>query len=184
MNIWLEKWQELKLAISRLSPQERLLLTSGLGAFFLILLLSVGAFINLTIAREQQHIRDKGEKLWTLLNMQNSYKMHQAAHKAKIEWLQNVKVKLVSWVEDAAKRASVEIGQLRPEDGEPSKDGVIESRVDLKALGLSADKLQAFLNHLESGNNLVIVRHLKIIRPYRRETADIEMTVATYRLKS
>ena len=91
---------------------------------------------------------------------------------------------MVSLVEEAARKASVNIGQLRPEEGEPSADGVVESVVELRARGLSADRLQDFLTRLEQSRGIVIVKRLKINKPYRKDTVDIELTVTTFKVKS
>ena len=77
-----------------------------------------------------------------------------------------------------------DISQLKPEEGEASPEGIVESRVDLKISNLSADRLQDFLSRLEKGPGIIIVRRLKITRPYKRDTVDVEMTVTTFKLKA
>ena len=97
--------------------------------------------------------------------------------------LRRSKVRLVSLVEDIAKKVQVEIGQLRPEEGEPGPDGIVESRVDLRATGLSADRLQKFLDEIEKAKGMVVVRRLKILRPYKKDVLNIELGLTTFNIK-
>ena len=86
-------------------------------------------------------------------------------------------------LEDIARRVNVEIGQLRPEEGEPGPDGVVESRVDLRAPGLSIDRLQKFLGEIKNAKGIIIVRRLKVIKPFRKQVVDIELDLATYKVR-
>ena len=107
----------------------------------------------------------------------------EAEQRKKLADLDKNKVRLVSLVEDVARQAGVEIGQLRPEDSEPSPEGVVESRVDLRASDISVDRLQDFLERLDKAPGVVVVRRLKVTKPYRRDTLNVEMTVTTYKRK-
>ena len=66
--------------------------------------------------------------------------------------------------EDVARQSGIEIGQLRPEDAEPTAEGIVESRVDLRASNLSVDRLQDFLERLDKAPGVVVVRRLKIAK--------------------
>ena len=116
--------------------------------------------------------------------MHGEYKVRQEQKEQQLNELRRSKTRLVSLVEDIAKQVQVEIGQLRPEEGEPGPDGIVESRVDLRATGLSADRLQKFLDKIEKSKGLVIVRRLKIVRPYKKDVVDIELGLTTFKVKS
>lgn len=172
-----------RVAFGRLTQREQLIVVSGTAVAAVLLLLLIGAGVSSAITREQHRVRVKTEQLMQVLALQGEYKTRQAERKQRLDVLARSNVRLVSLVEDSAKQAGVDIGQLRPEDGEPSADGVIESRVDLRASGMSADRLQDFLSRLETAQGVVVVRRLKIDKPYRRDTADIEMSISTFKLK-
>jgi hypothetical protein len=173
-----------RLAFSRLTQREQTMVVGGAAAGSLLVLIMIGMLVSGAINKEQHRVEVKTQQLSQVLALQGEYKARQAERAARLRTLGSSNVRLVSLVEDAAKQAGVEIGQLRPEDGEPGPDGVVESRVDLRASGLSADRLQDFLNRIESGAGIVIVRHLKLSRPYRKDTAEIELTVSTFKLKA
>jgi hypothetical protein len=173
-----------RLAFSRLTEREQLMVVGGGAASSLLVLLIISMLVGRAIGREQHRVEVKTGLLFQVMGLQGDYQARQAEQAQRMRTLQSSNVRLISLVEDAARQTGVEIGQLRPEDGEPSANGVVESRVDLRAAGLSADRLQAFLNRLDSSNGIVIVRHLKVTRPYRKDTVDIEATVSTFKIKS
>lgn len=178
-----EAIDQAKVAFGRLSQREQFT-ALGVGALAcLVLLLSVGAQVSGAITHEQRRVRDKGEQLAAVLALQGEYKTRQLEHAERLRTLGRSNVRLVSLVEDSARQAGVDIGQLRPEEGEPGSDGVVESRVDLRAAGLSADRLQDFLGRLEGAAGIVVVRRLKVERPYHRDLADIDLSVSTFRLR-
>jgi hypothetical protein len=173
-----------RLAFSRLTQREQTMVVGGSAAAAMIILIGIGLLVSSLINKEQHRVEVKTQQLAQVLALQGEYKARQQERAARLRTLGSSNVRLISLVEDAAKQAGVEIGQLRPEDGEPGPDGVVESRVDLRASGLSADRLQDFLNRIEAGAGIVIVRHLKLTRPYRKDTAEIELTVSTFKLKA
>ena len=44
----------------------------------------------------------------------------------------------------------MKVGRLNASEGQEAGGGIVETRVDLRATGLSADKLQEFLNLIEN----------------------------------
>ena len=171
-------------AFSRLTQREQFIVLGGGAVFVLVLLLGIGTAISSSIEQTERRFNRRTEQLVEVLELQGEYKARQKERDRRLKRIARSKVRLVSVVEEAARGASITIGQLKPKEGEPSTDGIVESRVDLRASGLSADRLQDFLTRLEQSGSLVIVRRLKVNRPYRKETVDIEMTVTTYKTKS
>jgi hypothetical protein len=174
---------ELKVSFSRLTQREQLIAAGAGAAAVLLFLLGMGALVSGAIRREEHRVTVKTQQLSQVLLLQSDYRARQAERDQRLRSLGSSNVRLVSLVEDSARQTGVDIGQLRPDDGEPNSDGILESRVDLRAAGLSADRLQDFLNHIEKSPGVVLVRRLKMTRPYRKDTADVEMTVSTYKLK-
>ena len=181
----IQAWRDqVRLAFERLTQSEQLLWVGGIAAGTLFVLMLLGWGIGNAIAHERYRVHTKTEQLLHVLALQGEYMTRQEERQERLRTLSGSNVRLISLVEEAARQAGIEIGQLRPEDGEPAADGVIESRVDLRAAGLTADRLQDFINRIEGGTGVVIVRRLKVSRPYRKDLADIELTVTTYRLRT
>ncbi len=179
-----EKLEVGKAAFSRLTEREQLTVVGGGAAALLIIMLGVGLLVSTAIDRAEHRIKVKTDQLSQVLELQGEYKAREATRAQRMRELGRSNVRLVSLVEETARAAGVEIGQLRPEDGEPNAEGIIESRVDLRATNLSADRLQDFLSRLEKAPGVIIMRRLKVNRPYRKDTVDIELTVATYHTKT
>lgn len=176
--------QSLRVALSRLTQREQVLIVGGTLVGLCLVVLIASLVMGNVIAGIQHRLEVKSTQLAQVLALRSDYAARQEERAQRLRTLGSSNVRLVSLVEDAARQAGIEIGQLRPEDGEASPEGVIESRVDLRAAGLSADRLQEFLNLLENGHGIVVVRHLKVTRPYRKDVADMELTVSTFKLKS
>lgn len=174
----------LRLAISRLTQREQFFVVGG-GILAAAVLLSMGGFILSRAIERQQHSVDvKTQQLMEVLALRGDYHRRQEEHAQRLGALANSHVRLVSLVEESARAAGIDIGQLRPEDTEPGSDGVYESRVDLRASGLSADRLQEFLNLLEAGSGIIVVRHIKLSRPYKKDLADLELSVSAFKMKA
>ena len=177
-------FDSVRLAFSRLTQREQFIVLGGGIASLLIVLLGVGLLVSKSIDKTEYRLKIKTEQLLQVFELQGAYKRGQEERAQQLKDLSRSKVRLISLVEEAARKASVNIGQLRPEEGEPSADGVIESVVELRARGLSAERLQDFLTRLEQSRGIVIVKRLKINKPYRKDTVDIELTVTTFKVKS
>lgn len=171
-------------AFGRLTQREQILVLGAVAAVLLVMFMGIALSVSSAIDNAERRVRVKTDQLTQVVALQDEYKAREAQRQARLREVGRSNTRLVSLVEDVARQAGVEIGQLRPEDGEPTADGVYESRVDLRATGLSADKLQDFLSRLETSPGVVIMRRLKIVRPYRKDVVDLELTVTTYRLKS
>lgn len=171
-------------SFERLTQREQTLVLGGGAAALVIILFGVGLLVSNAIDKAEHRVKVKTDQLTQVLQLQGEYKAREVQRQQRLRELGRSNVRLVSLVEDTARQADVDIGQLRPEEGEPTPDGVVESRVDLRATNLSADRLQDFLSRLEKAPGVVIMRRLKVMRPYRKDTVDVEMTVTTYRSKA
>jgi len=187
MNAARDRLENVRLAFARLSAREQLMVAGGGAAGGLVLLLLLGLLVSAATRRAEHRVRVKSNTLTQVLLLQGEYKARQREQKERVRQLRRRShVRLVKLVEDAARNAGVndKISQLTPEKGEANEDGILESRVQLRASGLSIDRLQDFLSRLESTGSLVILRRLKITRPYRKDTLDIDLMVTTFKLKS
>jgi type II secretory pathway component PulM len=174
---------QLKEGFGRLTQREQLMVLGCAAAVVLTVFALVGMFVSSAISRAENRVKTKTDQLTQVLQLQGEYKGRQLEREQKLKELGRSNVRLVSIVEDFARQAGVEIGQLKPEDGEPNADGIVESRVDLRVAALSADRLQKFLELIENSKDLVIARRLKVTRPYKKDVVDIELTLTTYKMK-
>ncbi len=182
MNAINAQLQKLEQAFARLTQREQVLvaITSALvmAFFFFITAFMFGG----AISRAEARIESKTHDLNYVLRMQGEYKTRKEDRKRRLSSLRG-RTKLVKIVERAASSAGVEIGQLRPEEGEPDSEGIVESRVELRAQKISIDRLQKFMTLIEKSPGVVVIKRLKVNKPYRKETLDIDMVVATFKVK-
>lgn len=181
MELGVEKVRE---GFAALTLREQILVLSTAGLVVVMGLVGAGWGISSAIGRAEQRLKSKAQALEDVLSLEGEYRTKQDAQKERLQRLSGSQVRLVKLVEDAAKESGIEIGQLRPEDTEPNPEGIITSRVDLRAQNLSVDRLKDFLERLENAPGIVIVDRLKIDRPYKKDTLNIDVTVTTYRMKT
>ena len=175
--------ESLRQAFGRLTERQQFTVVSAGAGTLLFALLLFGLLIASGIHAAERRVKIKSGQFTEVLDQQSIYRARQQQRDEQMRALGRTRMRLVSVVEQVARQAGVDIGQLRPDDSEPTADGVVESRVDLRASGLSADRLQKFLSLLENSPGVVVVRRLKVTRPYRKDVVDVELTVTTYRLK-
>lgn len=173
---------KLEQALARLTERERrlVIMTAGLVVLFFLFVISVWS--GSALDRAQARIKSKTDDLNFVLQMQGEYKSRKEARRKRLQNLRG-RTKLVKLVEGAAASVGVDIGQLNPEDDEPDAEGIVESRVQLRARDLSVDRLKKFMEELEKAQGVVVVKRLKVNKPYRKDTLEIDMTVATYRVQ-
>ena len=184
MSKFSKRFDGLKLAFSRLPQRDQTLIVLTSGILALVFLVGTTVGVSLTLKKVSHRLSVKLEELTEVIQLQTDYQARQDERAARMRDLSASQVRLISVVELAAKQAGIEIGQLRPEEGQPSPEGIVESRVDLRAGGLSADRVQNFLEALEKSQGVVIVRRLRLSRPYSKDTVDLDMTITTYKLKA
>ncbi len=169
--------------LGRLSERERFLVTSGTLAAFLLIGLLTAAVLGSKSRQVRHRVAVKSQQLQEVLDHEGAYKEQERARQKQLASLQRQHVQLVSHAEQAAKDAGVQIDQLQPEEGEAAVGGVRESRLSLRVADLSADRLQAFVQNMERGDAVVQVRRLQVRRPYKKDTAEANLTVVTYRVE-
>jgi hypothetical protein len=175
---------EAKAGFTRLTQREQLMVIGCAAAVAAFIVFVVGLLVSSAISRAEARVKSKTDQLTQVLQLQGEYKARQKERDDKMAELKRSNIRLVSLVEDFARQAGVEIGSLKPEDSDPNADGIVESRVDLKIANLSADRLQKFLELVESSKELIIARRLKVARPYRKDTVELELTLVTYKMKA
>lgn len=164
-----------------LNAREQAIVAGGAGLGGLLVLMLIGGALSSSIAQVEKRIALKTNQLAEVVRLQSDYKAREAERRARLGELERSNVQLVPTVEEAARFAGFSIGEIRPEQGPPNDEGVVESRVDLQASGLTINRLEKFLTKLEKTRGVVTVPRLEVQKPYRKETLNIKMTVATYK---
>ena len=184
MSAFSARIDQLRMAFGRLTQREQtMVMGGGVGAVLLGLII-ITLLVGGAISKTERRITRKTADLQEVLQKQGILRARQQEQKRLLEKVRSGGgSRLVRVVEDAARQAGFSLGQVRPEDGQPNESGVVESRVHVRAQGLSIDRLQDFLARLEGARGVVILKRLKINRPYRKDTLDMDLTVMTYQLK-
>lgn len=176
--------EELRRAFGRLTQREQLMVVGGGAAVVLFVLIIVMLAVGNAISTAERRVRIKTDKLTQVLELQGEYRARKRQQQRKLRELRRTNVRLISVVENAARQAGVNIDRLNPEEDEPNAEGIAEARVDLRASELSIDKLQDFLTRLEKSDGVIILQRMRIQKPYRKDTLDLELTVSTYKVES
>lgn len=175
---------EARAGFMRLTQREQFMVMGCAAAVAAFIVFLVGLMVSSAITRAEARVKSKTDQLTQVLQLQGDYKARQKERDDKMAELSKSNVRLTALVEDFARQAGVELASLKPEDGEPNSEGISESSVDLTIRNLSADRLQKFLELIENSKELVIARRLKVTRPYRKDTVDLEVKLVTYKVKA
>ncbi|MEO1174812.1 MAG: type 4a pilus biogenesis protein PilO, partial [Myxococcota bacterium] len=164
-----------------LNAREQTIVAVGAGVGGLLVLMLIGGVLSSSIAQVEKRIALKTGQLAEVVRLETEYKAREAERRSRLSELERSNVNLVSTVSDAARFAGFEIGEIRPEQGPPNEEGFAESSVDLQASGLTINRLEKFLTKVEQTRGVVTLPRLEVKKPYRKETLNIKMTVATYK---
>ena len=171
-------------AFARLNPREQLFAILGSIATVVLVFTIAALLVSSSLAKGERKINSWTGQLEELISLKSSYKALEKKNREQLEALKSSRLSLVSFVEDLAKRAEVKVGRLNASEGQEAAGGIVETRVDLRATGLSADKLQEFLNLIENSPQTVFIRRLQIVRPYKKDMVDVEMTIVSFKSRS
>jgi hypothetical protein len=171
-------------AFARLNQREQVFVLGGAVGGILFILLLIGTLVGSAIGRAETRVKQQTDALAQVMLLQGEYKAKQNAQKEVLAQLSRSQVPLIKQVEDAARAAGIDkdVGKMQKNDGDPNAEGVKELRVEVAASNLSIDRLQDFLTRLQQSAGVVIVDKLKINKPFRKETLDVELTVMTFQV--
>ena len=174
----------IRLSFSKLTQREQVIVLGGGVALYFFGLIVALSMASGAVDKIDHRTRINKAKLTELMRLQGEYKQRQREQKNKLASLRrSSRVSLVNLVEQAAKGAGVDLRDISPSSGKPNDNGVVESRVKLKARNLSADRLQDFLLRLETSRGEIIIRKIDVSKPYRKDTLNLEVAVTSYRLE-
>jgi general secretion pathway protein M len=179
-----EQLKQLATGFERLSGREQamvLFMVIALGSMVLGL---TGYLVNRDLGARAKRIDAKLEKLRQIAELKSDYQARLAQQQQLAnEVRSNGSTRILSYLEDASRRADLELKNATERAGEPTgSEQVKEESAEVTVTNVSLDRLHAFLDLVETGNRLVRIRRLKIKTRFDNpQMLDATVTVSTYK---
>ena len=174
----------LQRSFATLSQRERRLVT-GAGAavtVFVLFLIIAGFGSKATSIRVRT--QQKIVALQEVQTLATSYRENEARRQQAESQLRASNLRLITWVEEKASRAGLELPSINPKaDVTLDGDKIVESAVELSLTDIKLNRLIDFLTNVESGG-MVKVKYLRLEPRPANETLTAWLTIATYKMKN
>jgi general secretion pathway protein M len=176
--------QTVSTSFAALSAREkRLVMGAGLAVTVFIVFM-----VSFTFSSKADKIRKntatKISQLEEVQTLANGYRDAKAKQDALESQLRASNVRLVSYLEDKAKPAGIELPSINPKADVPLEGSkIIESSVEVTLTDVKLNRLIEFLQSVEAGPGIVKVKYLRMEPKPAQETVTAWLTVATYKLK-
>jgi general secretion pathway protein M len=176
-----ERIQALRDWWERLSQRERTLVSAMVATAIVIVTLGVGYFITDGLETLDQRNSDMRQALRDLDTQRDAYLRMKAKAAQQETRLGQAPVQLQSYLEAAAKEASVDLPEMEKHEAVSSNKAFMERSVDLRLGAVTLEQLTKFLKAVETGRSMVVVTQLEVhTRDDRHQQLDVTMTVTTY----
>jgi general secretion pathway protein M len=171
-------------SFAALSARERkMVLGAGLAVAVFIVFMVTMSFSNKANAIRRR-TADKIARLEEVQTLAAGYRDAKAKQDALESQLRASNVRLVSYLEDKARPAGIELPSINPKADVPLEGSkIVESAVELTLTDVRLDRLLDFLRSVEQGPGIVKVKYLRLEPRPAQETVTAWLTVATYKLK-
>jgi general secretion pathway protein M len=171
-------------SFSTLSQRERrMVIIAGvaLGAFVIFM-------VTMSFSNKANAIRrrtaEKIAKLEEVQTLAAGYNQQKASQDALERQLAASNVRLMSYLEDKAKKSGLELQSQNPRADVPLEGSkIVETGVELTLTDIKLNRLVDFLAAVEAGPGIVKVKYLRLEPRVQNETVTAWLTVATYHLK-
>lgn len=170
-------------AFSRLSPREQGLVSLA-AVMALVFVIGITALtVSRSMTSSEGRIKTKMTQLEEVAKLASGYDDARREQAQLESRLRSSNVRLFSYLEDLARKQSIEIGGMNDKGAQNVGDSNIsEQSVEVTFTRISIDKLVKFLQEVERGSGIVKVTRLQL-RPRRDEPViDAWLTVSTYQL--
>ena len=170
--------------LGRLSPRERIMVSSAAAAVVLFFLFLVTTGVSRSITAREKRIGSKTEMLSQIGKLTRGYRQAQAERQSMESRLKGPPVQLMSFVSQTGAQTGVEVNDLRP--GTPTTtDGLTEESVEVNLARIDLPRLARLVDALERGPGVVKVRKLRVAtRNDDPNLVDVTLQVSTWQLKS
>jgi len=174
----------LQTTFATLSVRERrMVAAAGTAVVAFIIFMVLFSFSNKADAIRNR-TRTKAEQLAQVEQLAAGYRVQKAKQDAAERELMASNVRLISYLEEKATRAGLDLPTINPKADVPL-DGtkIVESAMELTLTDVTLGRLVEFLTSVEAGPGIVKVKYLRIEPRVQNETVTAWVTVATYKLK-
>ena len=175
---------QLQAQLAALSAREKRMLGGAAAAVTIFIVFMV----IFSFGRTADSIRDRTAKKIVQLDEVQTLASGYREAKAKQDQLENQlrasNVRLVSYLEDKAKPAGIELPSINPKADIPLEGSkIIESSVEVTLTDVKVNRLIDFMTAVEAGPGIVKIKYLRLEPRPAQETVTAWLTIATYKLK-
>jgi general secretion pathway protein M len=175
---------QLQSQLAALSAREKRMLGGAGGAMSIFIVFMVIFSFNNTA----NQIRDRTSKKITQLDEVQTLASGYREAKAKQDMLENQlrasNVRLVSYLEDKAKPAGIELPSINPKADIPLEGSkIVESSVEVTLTDVKVNRLIDFMTAVEAGPGIVRIKYLRLEPRPAQESVTAWLTIATYKMK-
>jgi general secretion pathway protein M len=176
---------ELLAWLTKLSPRERVMVSSATAAVFLFVAFLVSTQLTRGIAAREERVEQKTRVLSQIGKLAEGYRQRQSERQALEARLKGAPVQLLSYISAQGASMQIDVGDLRPVNAPGDLEGLKEDSVEVNLAKVELGTLARFLQALERGQGVVRVRRLRLTsRADDPRQVDATFTVSAYALKS
>jgi hypothetical protein len=176
--------ENLVASFERLSKREQGMVTFLAVALFTLVVGGGSFLVSRDLDKREKRIAAKQAQLLELGALRMDYQRRLDEQQRLANQIrQNNGVRLLSYIEEIAKRSEIEMGNAQERNGELAGSTVLkEEAAEIAVKNVSIDRLYDFLKRLEEGNNLVKVRHLRVRKRFDNpKRLDATITIGTFK---
>lgn len=176
--------EKLRTSFERLSSREQGLILLLAVTLFLLIFGGTHLMSQSHFKKTTRRIAAKRNDLKEAMSLREDYQRRLRAQEKITDSVRgNAELRLLSYLDDVSKKASVELKDARPQSDEKTgSPQVKEEAATVTVKKVSLDRLHSFLKRIEEGNQLVLVRRLNIRRSFEDpEMLDATITVGTFK---
>lgn len=175
---------EAEARFGRLSPRERVMVSSAAAAVAVFVLLMIVTGISRATAARQHRIEEKTRVLAQVGELAEGYRRAQAERQALEARLKAQPVPVMTHVSQTGQALGVEVGDLRPSGTPEAVDGIAVESVEVSLPRIDPSRLGRFLQALEAGQGVVKVRRVRMsTRSDDPKVVDASIVVSNYQLE-
>ena len=174
-------------SFERLSRREQVMVAFVVVAGFSLVIGLFSYVVGRDLDKRDKRIAAKLTQLEQVAGLRGDYQRRLAdQNRIANDIRRNNTMRLLSYIEDTAKRSSIEIGNAQERAGSQMGGGILkEEDAEITVRDVSIDRLYDVLTHLEQGNPLVMVRTLKVRKRYADpKRLEATITVGTFKTTS
>ena len=171
-------------SFTTLSQRERrMVVAAGLTLLCFAVFMVLFSFSNRANAIRRR-TQEKITKLEEVNTLALGYGAQKAAQEALERQLAGSNIRLMSFLEEKAKKAGLELPSINPRaDAALENSRISESAVEVTLTDVKLNRLIDFISAIEAGPGIVKVKYLRLEPRVQNETVTAWLTIATYHLK-